>query len=123
MDSSLKQSATKINNKFTKELNNIFSSSLINLFILLSLIIILALIYLKNNKIDLFLCPDSSDPTCTTIGNPITTKYIDIGYIQKMINTYKKKISDKSEYQDRLNIQEKTIQTLAQQINDTLNPN
>ena len=123
MDSSLKQSATKINNKFTKGINNIFSSTLINLFILLSLIIILAIIYLKNNKIDLFGCPDPSDSTCTTIGNPITTKYIDNGYIQKMINTYNKKIVDKTKYQDILNIQEKTIQTLAQQINDTLNPN
>ena len=133
---SIKQINNKLNNKFTKGFKNIFSINLINLFIVLSLVIILCLVYLKYRKIELFVCTDPTDLInypCTTqpqTTQPQTTQpqipsinISDTGYIRKLLNSYITNMQNKVVYQNQLNIQENTIQTLAQKINDTLNPN
>ena len=129
-------SIKKINNKFSKGINNIFSPTLLNLFILLSLMIILSLVYLKFKKFELFDCSDPTDTInypCstqapTTTQSPTTTQpqnglipEINNGYIQSMISSYMNNLQNKKYYQSKLNVQQSTIQTLAQQINNTLN--
>ena len=54
---------------------------------------------------------------------PATTMYqLPSGYIQSLLDNYMKHIKTNIFYQDKLNIQENTIQTLSQHVNDTLNP-
>jgi hypothetical protein len=48
------KSSKSINNKFAKGFSNILSPTLMNLFILLSLIIIIVLLYIKSKKVELF---------------------------------------------------------------------
>ena len=115
-------SVKEINNKFAKGFNNIFSPTLLNLFILLSLMIILSLVYLKFKKFELFDCtsPTDSNYPCTTQPVP-TIPILDNTYIQSIINRYMNNLQNKQYYQTKLNVQENNIQTLAQQINNTLN--
>ena len=102
----------QINSKFSQGFNNIFTPSLLNLFILLSLIIILLLIYFKNNKVDLF--------TCVT--DPLDPLYIpknsnDTNFFANLINNYINNKNNKNNYQQILNERNNTIQTLANNIN------
>lgn len=102
----------QINSKFSQGFNNIFTPSLLNLFILLSLIIILLLIYFKNNKVDLFAC----------VTDPLDPLYIpknsnDTNFFANLINNYINNKNNKNNYQQILNERNNTIQTLANNIN------
>jgi hypothetical protein len=117
---SLKQLST---DKFSKGFNNILSPTLLNLLILLSLIIILALVYLNTNKLELFDCiTNPTDPACITTKpntNPnitLSTNDIEPNYFATVINNYIKSKSKDNEYQRILNERQKTIQTLANNI-------
>ena len=114
---SIKQVNNKLNNKFVKGFNNILSPTLLNLVIVLSLIIILFLIYMKYKKIELF--DNTTQPQVTQVTPVVTIG--NNGYIKNLLNSYTTNIKNKVAYQNQLNIQGKTIQTLAQQVNDTLN--
>ena len=103
----------QINSKFSQGFNNIFTPSLLNLFILLSLIIILLLIYFKNNKVDLFNCiTDPLDPLYIPENNN------DINFFTNLINNYINNKNNKTNYQQILNERQNTIQTLAHNINN-----
>jgi len=117
---SIKQLST---DKFSKGFNNILSPTLLNLLILLSLIIILALVYLNTNKLELFDCiTNPTDPACITTKpniNPNITLLnndIDPNYFATVINNYIKSKSKDNEYQRILNERQQTIQTLANNI-------
>jgi hypothetical protein len=84
-----------INNKFAKGFNNLFNLSILNVFILLSLIIIIMLMYFKYNKIELF---EETDIFSTIINNYISKKQLN------------------NEFQQALNERQTTIQTLANNI-------
>ena len=116
---SIKQVNNKLNNKFVKGFNNILSPTLLNLFIVLSLIIILFLVYMKYKKIELF--DYTTQPQVTQVTQTPIVTIGNNGYIKNLLNSYTTNIKNKVAYQNQLNIQEKTIQTLAQQVNDTLN--
>jgi hypothetical protein len=103
----------QINSKFSQGFNNIFTPSLLNLFILLSLIIILLLIFFKNNKIDLFRC----------VTDPLDPLYIpknsnDTNFFINLINNYTNNKETDTNYQQILIQRDKTIQTLANNINN-----
>ena len=117
---SIKQLST---DKFSKGFNNILSPTLLNLLILLSLIIILALVYLNTNKLELFDCiTNPTDPACITTKpntNPNITLLnndMDPNYFATVINNYIKSKSKNNEYQRILNERQQTIQTLANNI-------
>ena len=84
-----------INNKFAKGFNNLFDLSILNVFILLSLIIIIMLMYFKYNRIELF---EETDIFSTIINNYISKKQLN------------------NEFQQALNERQTTIQTLANNI-------
>lgn len=70
----------------------------------------------------------SSNQTNTNIINPFVLKnkspvipLAKQGYIQSLLDGYNKNIQNKVYYQNKLNNQENRIQSLAQQVNDTLN--
>ena len=83
---------------FKKGFSNIFSSSITNLLIALSLVIIVTLVYIKNKTIDLF---DAN-----------------FDYLQSIVNKYIAKQVQKNEFAIRLATQEQTIQTLQAQANN-----
>lgn len=95
----IKLSKQSIVSKFSKGFENQLSPTLINLLIILSLIIILALTYLKNRKLELFICP----PDCVIPTNPNVNKYIEA------INT-------NTEYKKILSRQESKINDLSTQF-------
>ena len=119
------KSTTSINNKITnnfeKGFKNILSPTLINLFIILSLILILLLVYIKYKKIELFNNFIRENFT-TTVPNATLASQLSSGYIESLLNNYMKTIVNKLYYQDKLDIQENTIQSLSQKVNETLNP-
>ena len=84
-----------INNKFAKGFNNLFDLSILNVFILLSLIIIIMLMYFKYNRIELF---EETDIFSTIINNYISKKQLN------------------NEFQQALNERQTIIQTLANNI-------
>lgn len=84
-----------INNKFAKGFNNLFDLSILNVFILLSLIIIIMLMYFKYNRIELF---EETDIFSTIINNYISKKQLN------------------NEFQQALNERQTTIQTIANNI-------
>ena len=85
---------------FKQGLNNLFSPTIINLLVMLCLIIIVGITYLQTNKIELF----------------------EGSYINSFINRYIQKYANKSAQQKILDSQEQRIQTLSQQVSDTINP-
>lgn len=111
----------KISNKFEKGFKNILSPTLINLFIVLSLILILLLVYIKYKKFELF-NNFIKEHFTTTAPNVTVAAQLSSGYIQSLLTNYMKTIENKILYQDKLDIQEKTIQSLSQKVNETLNP-
>ena len=82
----------------SKGFKNIFSPTLINLFIALTLIIIIILIYLKNKNIDLF-----------------TDDYLD-----SIINKIKTNQEQKIQFATRLATQEQTILNLQNSVSNIL---
>ena len=82
----------------TKGFQNIFSPNLTNLLIVLSLIIIVILVYIKNKNIDLF--DDNTD------------------FIQSIINKYQANQAQRSDFAISLATQEQTIQNLQRQASD-----
>ena len=82
----------------SKGFKNIFSPTLINLFIALTLIIIIILIYLKNKNIDLF-----------------TDDYLDL-----IINKIKTNQEQKIQFATRLATQEQTILNLQNSVSNIL---
>jgi hypothetical protein len=114
-----------INKKFSQGFNNILSPSLINLFIALSLLIIIALIYLKYNKIELY-----ENPTTTQQQQPSVTLSSDginelnfknnTGYMSTIINNYLNSIQLKNDFQKTLDNREKIILDMADQINNII---
>ena len=91
----------------SKGLNNLLKPTYLNFILALCLIIILCLIYLKTNKLDLF------DPT-----TPLTSN----NYLTSFLNNYTNKIIQQNANIDILKNQEKTIQTLSQQVAKLINP-
>jgi hypothetical protein len=84
----------------TKGFKNIFSPSLTNLLIVLSLIIIVILVYIKNKTIDLF--DANSD------------------FLQLIINKYQDKQEQRNNFAITLATQEQTIQNLEKQVSSVL---
>ena len=66
---------------------------------------------------------DTTQDTTVAPTAPISTfaPTIPNGYIQSLLDTYKIKAQNKVYYQNLLNIQEETIQNIADKVNDTLN--
>ena len=83
-----------------KGFKNIFSPSLTNLLIALSLIIIVILVYIKNKTIDLF--DENSD------------------YLQLIINKYQDKQLQRNNFAITLATQEQTIKNLQTQVSNVL---
>ena len=101
-----------INKKFSKGFNTILSPNLINLFIALSLLIIMTLIYLKYKKIELY-----DNPTTTSFNIDQYNLDTDTVYMQNIIDNYIKSIQLKNNLQVILNSRENTIQDLSKEIN------
>jgi len=98
--------------KFAKGFKNITELTFINLTILLSIIIILALLYLKYKKIELYTEPLK------------TTQFInDYSYISSFIDKYIKKLEHTNKNKLIMKEQENKIQNIGQLITDTINPN
>ena len=110
-----------INKKFSQGFNNILSPSLINLFIALSLLIIIALIYLKYNKIELYADPTTTQrqPSATLSSDGINELNLktDSGYMSTIINNYLNSIQLKNDLQLALDNREAIIQDMSEQIN------
>jgi hypothetical protein len=104
-----------INKKFSQGFNTILSPTLINLFIALSLLIILALIYLKYKKIELY-----TNPSTTMFNINQYNLDTDTGYMQNIIDNYIKSIKLKNNLQEILNARENKIQDLSLQINQLI---
>lgn len=107
-----------IDKKFAKGFNNILSPTLLNLFIALSLLIILSLSYLKYNKIELYL-----DPIATNLTNNDTTKNnfdTDTGYISRIVQNYIKSKQVKNEFQLQLDLREKQIEDISYKLNELI---
>ena len=85
---------------FKKGFSNIFSPSITNLLIALSLVIIVILVYIKNKNVDLFGDDDN------------------LKYLQSIVNKYIAKQAQKSEFGIRLATQEQTIQNLQAQADN-----
>lgn len=81
----------------TKGFQNLFSPTLINLLIAISLVIIVILVYVKNKKIDLF----DTDPD----------------YLQSIIDQINKNKIQTNNFAISLATQEQTIQNLQNQTN------
>ena len=79
-----------------KGFKNIFTSTLTNLLIVLSLVIIVILVYIKNKTIDLF--DDNTD------------------YLQSIINKYQVKQVQKNQFAISLATQEQTIQKIQDTV-------
>ena len=86
----------------SKGFKNIFSPTLINLLIVLTLVIILILVYLKNKNIDLF---DTNTD-----------------YLQSIINNIKTNQAQKQQFASRLATQEQTILNLQKNVSNILSP-
>ena len=107
-----------INKKFAQGFNNILSPTLLNLFIALSLLIILSLSYLKYNKIELYV-----DPTTTrSITNDTTKNNFDndTGYISSIVQKYMKSKQLKNNLQSQLVLREKQIEDISYQLNELI---
>ena len=110
-----------INKKFSQGFNNILSPTLINLFIALSLLIILALIYLKYKKLELYTNPTTTSKSETTDFD--INQYVldtDTGYMQTIVDNYINSIQLKNKLQLILNSREQIIQDLSSQINQLI---
>ena len=97
-----------ITQKMNKGINNIASPTLINLFIVFSLLIILTLSYLKYNKVELYtgnssIINDSSQNTASSL-----------------LNNYIKNVQFKNQIQSVLDSHEAMIQNRSQKINNLL---
>jgi len=90
----------------TKGFQNIFTPSLTNLLIALSLVIIIVLVYIKNKTIDLF--SDNTDNTDNT------------DYLQLIIDKYQTKKQQTNQFAQSLALQEQRIQDLQTQANKFL---
>ena len=104
---------TSIKNKFSKGMNTILSPNLVNLFIVLSLIIILLLSYLKYNKIELY---EENTATSKTIAQIFYDT--DTGYIESIIKKYLYNNQTSNAMKEKLNIREKKIQDISLDINN-----
>jgi uncharacterized protein YpmS len=108
---------------FTKGLSNLFKPTYINLILAVCLIIILILIYLKTNKLDLFTGVDGANGADTATTKPlISTLLTGNNYLTSFINNYISKMQQQNDYKKVLAQQEKTIQTLSQQVSNLINP-
>ena len=101
-------------NRFSKGVNNLFSASLTNFLIVLSLIIILILTYITTKRLDLF-----GDPEDKSIDDPVPT--VDIRIITDLINNYKSKIVQQSEFAKVLATQQANIDSYGKQFTDIIN--
>ena len=84
----------------SKGFKNIFSPTLLNLFIALTLVIIIILVYLQNNNIDLF-----SD---------------DSNYLDSVLNRILTKQEQNLQFATRLATQEQTILNLQKNVSEIL---
>jgi len=84
----------------SKGFKNIFSPTLLNLFIALTLVIIIILVYLQNNNIDLF-----SD---------------DSNYLDSVLNRILTKQEQNLQFAKRLATQEQTILNLQKNVSEIL---
>ena len=118
----MKYTTNSINKKFSQGFNNVLSPSLINLFIALSLLIILALIYLKYNKLELYQNPTTTKTTPTKTNDKIYQAKLntDTGYMSSIVNNYIKSNQVKNELQEILNLRETQIQNISSEINKLL---
>ena len=130
----MKYTTNSINKKFSQGFNNVLSPSLINLFIALSLLIILALIYLKYNKLELYENPTTTKATTKTTTKTTTKETptktndniyqanlnTDTGYMSSIVNNYIKSRQVKNELQEILNLRETQIQNISSEINKLL---
>ena len=108
---------------FAKGLSNLLKPTYINLILAVCLIIILILIYLKTNKLDLFYGADATDATDATTTKPlISTLLTGNNNLTSFINNYISKMQQQNDYKKVLAKQEKTIQTLSQQVSNLINP-
>ena len=105
-----------INKKFSQGFNNILSPSLINLFIALSLLIIIALIYLKYNKIELYI--DNYSVTADYINQMNLNNNTD--YMSSIIDNYIKSKKDNNKFKEILNARQKNIQDISYKINELI---
>jgi hypothetical protein len=105
-----------INKKFSQGFNNILSPSLINLFIALSLLIIIALIYLKYNKIELYI--DNYSVTADYINQMNLNN--NTGYMSSIIDNYIKSKKDNNKFKEILNDRQKNIQDISYKINELI---
>ena len=104
-----------VNKKFSKGFNTILSPTLINLFIAISLLIILALIYLKYKKIELY-----ENQSTTSFDEDEDILDTDTGYMSSIINNYIKSFKLKNDLQEILNSRQTKIQDLSFQINQLI---
>ena len=104
---------SSIKNKFSKGINTILSPNLINLFIVLSLIIILLLSYLKYNKIELY---EEDTATSKTIEQIFYDT--DTGYIESIIKNYLNNNKKNFEMKEQLNLRQDKIKDISLEINN-----
>ena len=110
-----------INKKFAQGFNNILSPTLLNLFIALSLLIIISLSYLKYNKIELYADPTTKPTTKSTNNNVNKNKFdTDTGYISTILKNYIQSKKVKNEYQIELDLREKEIEDISYQLNEII---
>jgi len=113
----MKNMKNSINTKFSQGFNNILSPSLINLFIALSLLIIIALIYLKYNKLELYADPKAPSITFSSSDIDEFNLKTDTGYISEIVNKYLNSIKVKNALQSILDSREQQILDISSEIN------
>lgn len=104
-----------IDKKFAKGFNNILSPTLLNLFIALSLLIIISLSYLKYNKIELYEDSNTKKITADDI-NKINLD-TDTGYMSTIVKNYIKSKQVKNDMQIQLDYRENEIENISNQLN------
>ena len=114
----MKNMKNSINTKFSQGFNNILSPSLINLFIALSLLIIISLSYLKYNKIELYEDTKTNKTTANEI-NKINLN-TDTGYMSSIVRNYLRSKQIKNEMQIELDYREQQIQDISSQLNELI---
>jgi hypothetical protein len=113
-----------INKKFAKGFNNILSPTLLNLFIALSLLIIISLSYLKYNKIELYKNQIKNDFASNDINDINDINKInldtDTGYMTTIIQNYIKSKQVKNDMQTQLDLREEQIEDISYQLNELI---
>jgi hypothetical protein len=104
--------SNSFSNRFSKGVNNLFSPTLTNFLIALSLIIILILTYISTNRLDLFADPNDI---------PLPTPTVDIHIISNMLNNYKAQIIQQSEFAKVLATQQANIDSYGKKFTNILN--